>query len=401
MNAHVYHVAAAALSLFFAVSAHAQTINIAGPNKLASLYAALDDPANAGKAVRLGPGTYVLDKTQSNAGRLQLQPGMTLQGQDGDSAAVVIDASALTSYQAEGFMTGAIRMGLGTNTLKWLTVTGSSGAANIETDLSSADYPDAVVRITNVVSKDATRGIDVRNVGLAQAQRSIEAYLADNVIKDNTNGEGVGLRIVNTNGASEATINVTLVQNELIGNYAGLVADNLTVSTNTIPPSTIGSAVKIRSSGDRFVSNGTGVLIFGGISALGAATNSNLVTFDGEDDTFTNNIRDLTNTQLAPFDRGGVVVYGAFNGSSLTDPVADPGNNNAAVVTLTRPQFDSNQNADVVTYGALSSNGKTRPGTNNHVLVVLQSASPGASIAAAVASQPRYTAGNDTAIVIH
>jgi len=395
MQAHSYRAILAASLLLFAVSAQSQNVN-----KVSSLYAAVNDPKNAGKVVRLAPGTYVLDQAQSNGGRLELQPGMTLLGQEGDPAAVVIDASALpaASYQAGGIMTGAIRMGRGTNALQWLTVTGSVGAANVETDLSSGDYPDAVVRITNVVSKGAIRGIDIRNVGLTQAQRSIEAYLADNVITANLNGEGMGLRVVNTNGASEATINVTLVQNGFIGNHAGLVADNLT-SPNQNPatgPSTIGSAVKIRSSGDRFDSNGTGVLIMGGVSSVGRPTNSNLVTFDGEDDVFTNN----TGTTVSGFDGGGIVVYGAWNGSL----VADPTNNNAAVVTLTRPQFGSNQNADVVTYGAFSLNNPPNPtpspGTNNHVLVVLQGTSPGAAVAVPVASQPSYPAGGNTAVVV-
>ena len=126
------------------------------------LYAAVNDSANSGAVVVLAPGSYVLDPSQPNGGRLELQPDMALEGVHGnseahdDSEAVVIDASALpaTSYQIGPFLTGAIRMGRGVNAIKWLTVqAATNGAAAIETDLPSMI---ASVRIAHVILQGAS-----------------------------------------------------------------------------------------------------------------------------------------------------------------------------------------------------------------------------------------------------
>ena len=80
------------------------------------LYAAVNDPANAGAKVVIAPGTYVLMHTFPNDGRLELQQGMSLIGQTSDPSSVVIDALDLQSTT-----TGPIRMGRGSNAVEWLT----------------------------------------------------------------------------------------------------------------------------------------------------------------------------------------------------------------------------------------------------------------------------------------
>ena len=106
------------------------------------LYAAVNDPGNAGATVILSPGQYVLDAAYPNLGRLELQEDMSLQGQPGNTAAVLIDESALpgNSFRITPTVsTGGIRAGKGTNRLEWLSIKGGSLAVNpfsvIETDL--------------------------------------------------------------------------------------------------------------------------------------------------------------------------------------------------------------------------------------------------------------------------
>jgi hypothetical protein len=65
------------------------------------LYAAVNNPENAGSDILLAPGTYVLSAVDGtgaprpNGGRIELQQDMSLYGDAGDRSAVVIDAGAL------------------------------------------------------------------------------------------------------------------------------------------------------------------------------------------------------------------------------------------------------------------------------------------------------------------
>ena len=48
-------------------------------SSIAGLYAAVNDPDNAGNLIILAPGTYVLNAAFPNGGRLELQDDMSLQ----------------------------------------------------------------------------------------------------------------------------------------------------------------------------------------------------------------------------------------------------------------------------------------------------------------------------------
>ena len=97
------------------------------------LYAAVNDPANAGAAILLSPGNYLLSSTNGagsarpNGGRLEFQRDMSLYGVTGDRGAVVIDASALpaSAFNVSFGRTGPIRIGRGNNAVEWLTIVGS------------------------------------------------------------------------------------------------------------------------------------------------------------------------------------------------------------------------------------------------------------------------------------
>ena len=180
------------------VSVRAQDGRIIHVSNIEELYAAVNDPENAGRRIVLAPGTYSLDPTQANGGRLEFQQDMTIVGQRGDAGAVVIDASNLpsASYALGGlFMTGAVRMGRGSNTLEWLTVQGAvNGSAGVETDLPAG--PDAtIVRVVHIVAQGNSRGIDVRHLGPAFNGHVLRAILRDNEARRNRD---FGIRIVNT-----------------------------------------------------------------------------------------------------------------------------------------------------------------------------------------------------------
>src|SRR5688572_27443064 len=92
------------------------------------LYAAINDPQNAGRQVVASPGVYMLSATDSNGvprpngGRLEFQEDMSLMGVAGDRSAVVINGINLPSSSLAGGLVplGAIRLGRGRNSVEWL-----------------------------------------------------------------------------------------------------------------------------------------------------------------------------------------------------------------------------------------------------------------------------------------
>jgi hypothetical protein len=151
------------------------------------LYAAVNDPANTGATLQLSPGLYMLSAVgpggtpRPNGGRLELLENMSLLGVVDDRSAVVIDAAGLPtpSLQIPG-LTGAIRLGRGSNSVEWLTVRNAvNGSANIETDLI---FPGtAYIRVAHIASTNSVRGIDVRNLGVGAAGATIVAEIVENV----------------------------------------------------------------------------------------------------------------------------------------------------------------------------------------------------------------------------
>src|SRR6187399_169546 len=127
-------------------------------SNLDQLYAAVNNPANTGSNVVLAPGTYILNASYANAGRLELLENMELQGQPGHPELVIIDASALpgTSFvpplNFPAPRTGAIRMGRGSNAIEWLTVKGNSSTQALSVIDTDIIWPDvSYVRIAHSI----------------------------------------------------------------------------------------------------------------------------------------------------------------------------------------------------------------------------------------------------------
>src|SRR6266487_4720690 len=93
------------------------------------LYAAINDPDNAGGTIVLAPGTYLLSPNYPKGGLLELQYNMSLVGQPGHPELVIIDATGLpdasfTIPPSPGnpftLRKGVVRMGNGRNAVEWM-----------------------------------------------------------------------------------------------------------------------------------------------------------------------------------------------------------------------------------------------------------------------------------------
>jgi hypothetical protein len=333
------------------------------------LYAAINDPANAGSTILLAPGTYTLSARNAsalarpNAGRLELQQDMSLSGVVDDRSAVVIDATALpmSSFTAPFGRTGVIRAGRGNNGVEWLTIAGNPlAAAGVETDLFST--PETNVRVAHVVAGNSARGVDIRNVGADMAGRRLHAEIVD--------GEffrGVeGIRAVNFLGADHGDISVVMSGNRSYQNVVGCVIENNRTNFGTI---------YVRSSGDRFEDNGLGCSISGGMSQTTGPANSNSVVFEGHGTDILNNTRTIffNNTGPTFADAGGIVAAGG------TASTANSTSSNTVVVRLWGCRISGNQNIesgafDFQVLGARSLVSGLG-GTDNHAIVSLQGVS--------------------------
>src|SRR5687768_9380027 len=132
-----FHGQAATSFAILATNAEVDDGPVVQVGTIEELYAAVNNPANAGAAIILAPGRYVLSSSgpggvaRPNGGRLELLQDMSLYGVAGDRSAVVIDTSLLpqSSFNAPFGRTGSIRIGRGRNAIEWLTIIGNPLAA--------------------------------------------------------------------------------------------------------------------------------------------------------------------------------------------------------------------------------------------------------------------------------
>lgn len=323
------------------------------------LYSSVNDPANAGVQIALAPGLYMLTPTtpsgapRPNRGRLELQENMSLTGVIGERSAVVIDASMLpqSSYQGGGPpLTGAIRLGRGSNAVEWLTTQNATvGSAAIEADLV---WPGAAnIRIANIASTGNIRGLDIRNFGPASSGETINVEIEDSDFFNNTLGLGEGVRVGNFAGANGATVNLKMSGNRSYGNDQGRLIVNNAANNCTI---------NVTSNGNHFFSNGSGTNILGGLGG-GQPANGNTINYTSHGDHY------FDNTGFSDFDLGGLVFVGGEN-------IAVPynANNNTVVARLWGNRFWGNQVADLQLYGAKSLPASVGiPGIGNSVTVEL------------------------------
>lgn len=353
------------------------------------LYAAVNNPANIGVTIFLAPGNYMLtpnDPTgteRPNRGRLELQEDMSIIGRIGNRSAVVIDASLLprSSYQGGGPpLTGAIRLGRGSNTVGWLTTKNSTvGSAAIEGDLVHPGI--ANIRIIGIASTGNIRGLDIRNFGPSASGETINVTILDSEFYDNTIGLAEGLRVGNFAGASGSTINLWMAGNRSFGNGQGRLIVNNTANDCTI---------NVISNLNRFYNNGAGTNIFAGLGTAQPA-NGNTINYASFGDQY------IDNTGFSEFDLGGLIIGGGEN-------IAVPynANNNTVVARLWGNRFSGNQVADIQVYGAKSlPESAGIPGLNNSATVFLVGTRPGSYTQLVVQSTPEEPMNSNTATLIH
>jgi hypothetical protein len=330
------------------------------------LYAAVNNPANAGTDIVLAPGTYVLSTTDSsgaarpNGGRLELQRDMSLYGDAGNRSAVVIDASALpvSSFNVSFGRTAPVRIGRGSNTIESLKIAGNpAAAAGIATELTSAATTN--IRVAHVVAGGSSRGLDIRNVGAAMIGHRINAEVIDNefVAPSQVIGATEGIRVSNFVGANQGAVFATLSGNRAHGFQIGLIIANNRSSNATLD---------VQSFGDRFFANTLGTLITGGISqSTTGGANSNVTTFQAHGTQFIDNTTDIPG-----IDRGGIRLV-----AGLSTAKAGMISNNTLNVELWGTKSEGNYPIDFEAYGAYNFALPGIAGTNNHTTVTLHGVS--------------------------
>ena len=341
------------------------------------LYASVNDPANTGVQIIISPGIYLLNAAYPNGGRLEFQTDMELMGQPGHAALVVIDQTTLPSSSfalAGGARSGGIRMGRGSNSLKWLTVKGNALALSaIDTDLLSSE---TYIEISHTVVNGSQIGIDLRNRLAEQAGRIIHAKISNNEVTGNTAGFGTGIAIQNANGATGGKIIVEMKENFIHANRVGFRAfsNAATVTVNN-------GTVKVTSYADRIEGNGMGMYISGGLTQVSTAfANDNQTYLEFHGSTIRNNNPQPMPPEIKPLETiipiGGIFAVGG--NSTGGDNKAS---NNKLIVKFWGTDISEN-GTDMYAFGAWCRPPATIPGINNVAEIYLYGVSENAVVVA-------------------
>ena len=363
---------------------------------LAQLYDAVNNPANAGKSIVLAPGTYTLDPTYANAGRLELLEDMELQGQEGHPEMVIIDASLLpgSSFNPPlgipSARTGAIRMGRGSNKIEWLTVIGNASSqalSVIDTDLAWAGGT-SKVSVSHSIITGGRIGIDIRNVGAVNVGRVLEAEINDNEVKENLVQFGQGIEVQNANGAKKAIIRALFHGNNVHGNKIGMRSFNNSGNAGSVDS----GSIIIQSYFDRFDENGVGIELISGLNqgTVAITANHNFLQFEAHNSSFKNN-QGIIPPDVTDPSPGGIYLVGGFS------VIGGDASNNNLEVNLVNCPITGNQGPGIKAYGAFSSI-STPAGTNNAVKIKLEGISKQA-VVETIPSLPLDAGGTNTVAV--
>ena len=362
------------------ITVNRKTIYVSTINEL---YSAVNDTTNAGALIILAQGTYTLNAGFPNGGRLELQPNMELRGQPDHPELVVIDESALPTASfvlASAGRSGGIRIGSGTNTLRWLTIKGDSSSANplsvIDTDLSSVETHIEIFHV-NIIGNGSSIGIDIRSRRTEQSGRIIEATLENNDITGVITYLGPAIEIQNANGVSGSFIKVNMKQNYLHGNKTGIGAFN-----NAATATVNNSRIEITSNADKIEGNGVGLYMGGGISQVATASgngNSTTANFYGSLIRYNNPVPlppPLHPDVGASYTPCGIYTFG---GMSVTDGGYNKTSNNTLKLNFWDCDISNNNSPDINVYGAWCPPLATLAGTNNLVEIYLNGISANAN----------------------
>jgi hypothetical protein len=333
------------------------------------LYQAVNDPRNANTVVQVRRGVYALAATPArpNDGRLVLQPGMELAGEnryrfvDGRPAPrdaggevfadpaseTVLDGSALTGGSAGPAGTPGIIVAGADNTVRNLTVrTSVTAVAGIE-------VPGSVVAIRECIleagGEGGRRGIQIHHADAASVGSSSATTVERNVVRHHLADFGFGIQTVRAETRDDLML-VTLNGNVVYDNALGLFVPNVISSDGT---------TVVFSWNNEYRHNFVGVLVIGsrdlGVGLGGGDGNRVAVTSLG--DSITGNV-DL------PEFGGGVGVL-AVAGLGDGDDAGAASNDNLVALSFAGTRFvapsgiqngasDGSFRQDIQVFGALA-----------------------------------------------
>ena len=365
-------------------------------SNIEELYSAVNDPGNAGSEVVLAAGTYLLNASYPNGGRLELQTDMTLRGQPGNSEVVLIDQSTLpaASYITPAASTGGVRLGRGTNVLEWVSVKGGTLSVNafavIAVDLASAETSIKISHV-NVYSNGTRIGIDLRNRLAEHTGRKIYADLAHNEITGFTSSLGFAVAVFNVNNAIGAVIKLNMKENNIHGNKIGLITNN-----GAFNRTMENGIIEITSQADRFENNGCALdPTGGGNQAPTTFAKNNTTTIKMFGSTIRNNNPPGV-PELQPVNGalpGGVYAVGGFNSVNSIEGY-NRASNNKMKLEFYGCDISNNNGADIYAYGAWCVPSAVLAGTNNILDIYLHGISADASVVV-TQSEPAEPSGTN------
>jgi hypothetical protein len=385
---------------FTAAALHAQPVLIlpradspASPGQ--QLQDAVNDPANAGTEIDLRPGTYLLDPSKPNGGRLVLQQGMTIRGAnryvdcDGDGvwdavaacspgpidpdvfalegSETLIDGTHITA-QASG-NAAVVRMG-DENTVSGVTIRAPRSptvGGSIDVNVQRAGVISAVVR--DSILEGGQRGVRCNNGAPAVSGLDASALVERNVIRDAQGAPGtpVGFGVqVQNGGATGSAWAVTLRSNRIYGSRFGLFV---------VANSSRLAETRILSFGNLIHDNELGAFIVGGFAPApgtpGDSASDNVISLDSHGDAFENNVSPIEHLPAFMGTGGGLVVLAAGRDT----PVAGACSRNQVRLHLQKTLFRNNLQVD----------------TPRHMTVVGSLSSPAAGPETGVGNEVRLT----------
>jgi hypothetical protein len=406
-------------ALALTVAAAAQDQPVINVKDIEGLYAAVNNPANAGAIVVLASGTYTLtakdpnNQTRPNGGRLVLQSGMALVGQnnyvdfDGDGVWDPRDDNADGIPDTDP-LRGLIFADPASETIiNAVNLSGGSGAVHVGLDnrvekltVRNANKPNAGIDV-RLVPPIGGMHAEIRDCLVEDGQRGIRllifntngidstAVLERNILRRNTGAAGGGAEIT-IQLSSNSSWDVVARNNLLYSNRVGLIV----VSEGTTNVNS-----HVLSMRNLYRQNQLGLNLQAGrdnfpSQPLGA--NDSGIHFTSVDD----GIFDNTGTPVSGGLGGGVLAIAGLN----TNAGATLSSNDAVDLqflgTHWARNFQGISRRDLQVYGALAGGGL--PGTNDTARVLIrQGASDGAAGAFQfVDSQPGDPTNTDTVTII-
>ena len=369
-------------------------------SNLDELYEAINNADNKGTTIVLAPGTYLLNASHPNAGRLELLNNMSLQGQPGHPEAVVIDASQLPNSSftlpttpAYPFTrrTGVVRMGDGDNAIEWITLKNDPIhriRSLIQTDIAAT--PLAQIKIAHCNLFGSSIGINIINSGTATNGRMIDAVVEDNEVEGNVvQPFKTGIQIQNSQAVTDASIRVVFRRNYVRGNGDGLVAFNSSSRCN----------ISIKSYDDHIEENGVGLVLDGGYIENAAIPSINdSISFEAYGTAIRNNVGTPQPFEGDPLGAGGILIRGA----DILPPIAGliTINNNKVTAGFWGCQIERNVgDFNLRVFGAYSGSASANPIWANNTAVVSLYGSSAQTSAVAINSLPSESAGTNTATI--